>query len=283
MCSLLYAEINIVGAALLLLLLNNMNGSGLRDTPMDQRIFNGCLLMNILIFLFDTGMWLSDANPQFVWRAVNYVSTTLYYLSNPLICLLWLMYADFKIHESRSGLSKRIRFYAIPVAVSSAMSLASPFTGWLFIIDEANRYSRGPLFPVMAFAALFCMALSWGISLSNIYKNGWEQNKSVNIHLVIFPIGVITAVGIQIMFYGVSIIWVCTTLAFASIYINIQNGEISADHLTGLYNRRRLTSTFSGESRRAARVSCCSPSCWIWTSLKASMTNTVISREITRL
>lgn len=29
-------------------------------------------------------------------------------------------------------------------------------------------------------------------------------------------------------------------LAFASIYINIQNGEISTDYLTGLYNRRRL-------------------------------------------
>lgn len=27
-------------------------------------------------------------------------------------------------------------------------------------------------------------------------------------------------------------------LAFASIYINIQNGEISTDHLSGLYNRK---------------------------------------------
>jgi diguanylate cyclase (GGDEF)-like protein len=33
-------------------------------------------------------------------------------------------------------------------------------------------------------------------------------------------------------------------IAFASIYINIQNGEISTDHLTGLYNRRRLDEHF---------------------------------------
>lgn len=49
---------------------------------------------------------------------------------------------------------------------------------------------------------------------------------------------------IQIMFFGVSIIWVCAMIAFASIYINIQNGEISTDHLTGLYNRRRLDEHF---------------------------------------
>ena len=49
---------------------------------------------------------------------------------------------------------------------------------------------------------------------------------------------------LQIIFYGVSIIWVCSMIAFACIYINIQNAEISTDHLTGLYNRRRLDEHF---------------------------------------
>ena len=49
---------------------------------------------------------------------------------------------------------------------------------------------------------------------------------------------------LQIVFYGVSIIWVCSMIAFSSIYINIQNAEISTGHLTGLYNRRRLDQHF---------------------------------------
>ncbi|MDP4133213.1 MAG: GGDEF domain-containing protein [Bacillota bacterium] len=235
-----YAEINIVGIVLLLLLLNNMNRSIYKSRSIDQRIFNGCMIMNILIFLLDTGMWLLDGVPGAAMESANYVVTTLYYISNPLICFLWLMYTDFKIYESKLGLLKRIRLYAVPCVISAALSLASPFTGWLFSIDEKNGYMRGPYFWMMALACLIYLVLSCGMSIKDIYKNGWEGNKSLSIHLVVFPIGIIAASVIQIMFFGVSIIWVCAMLALASIYINIQNGEISTDYLTGLYNRRRL-------------------------------------------
>ena len=60
MIDFLYAEINIIGIVLLLLFLNNMNRNSYKTTPIDQRIFNACMIMNILIFLFDTGMWLVD-------------------------------------------------------------------------------------------------------------------------------------------------------------------------------------------------------------------------------
>lgn len=240
MTSFLYAEINIVGVILLLLLLNNMNRRDFKDIPVDQRIFNGIMVLNIMIFLFDTGMWLVDGNQLQVMRAVNYVVTTLYYMLNPIICFLWLIYTDFKIYESKSGLLKRVWLYAIPAAVSVLISLVSPFTGWFFVIDGENNYIRGPLFLVMVFLSFSYLAFSCVISLYDVYKNGWEENKSVNIHLVAFPIGIIAASVIQIMFFGISIIWVCCMLACVSIYINIQNGEISTDHLTGLYNRRRL-------------------------------------------
>lgn len=244
MTGFLYAEINVIGIVLLLLFLNNMNRGGHKRIPVDQHIFNSCMIMNILIFLFDTGMWMVDGNHLAISRTVNYVVTMLYYVSNPLICLLWLMYTDYKINESRNGLLRRTRLYVIPCAISTVLSLLSPFTGWLFIIDANNNYMRGQYFWVMAFVALLYLAISFGMSLRDVLLNGWEENKNVNIHLVIFPIGIIAASVIQIMFFGVSIIWVCAMIAFASIYINIQNGELSADHLTGLYNRRRLDEHF---------------------------------------
>lgn len=240
----LYAEINVIGIVLLLLFLNNMNRNNHKRIPVDQHIFNACMIMNILIFLFDTGMWMVDGDHLAVSRTVNYLVTMLYYVSNPLICLLWLMYTDFKINESRNSLLKRIRFYVIPCVISTVLSLISLYTGWLFIIDANNNYMRGPYFWIMAFIALFYLVLSFGMSLRDVIINGWEENKNVNIHLIIFPVGIIVASVIQIMFFGVSIIWVCSMIAFASIYINIQNGEISTDHLTGLYNRRRLDEHF---------------------------------------
>ena len=236
----LYAEINLIGIVLLLLFLNNMNKNSRKNTPVDQRIFNGCMVINILIFVFDTGMWLFDGNQIEVLRTGNYIVTMLYYVCNPLICFWWLMYTDYKVHESRSDLLKRIRIYAIPCAVSTVLSMVSLYTSWFFIIDENNNYMRGPYFFVMAVISLLYLIFSFGMALKDVIKNGWGENKSINLHLVIFPIGIFLATAIQIMFFGVSIIWVCSMLAFASIYINIQNGEISTDHLTGLYNRRRF-------------------------------------------
>jgi diguanylate cyclase (GGDEF)-like protein len=185
-------------------------------------------------------MWLFDGNQIEVLRTGNYIVTMLYYVCNPLICFWWLMYTDYKVHESRSDLLKRIRIYAIPCAVSTVLSMVSLYTGWFFIIDENNNYMRGPYFFVMAVISLLYLIFSFGMALKDVIKNGWGENKSINLHLVIFPIGIFLATAIQIMFFGVSIIWVCSMLAFASIYINIQNGEISTDHLTGLYNRRRF-------------------------------------------
>jgi len=240
----LYAQTNVAGIVLLLLFLNNMHKNRHTGMPLDHTLFRACMVVNILVFLLDTGMWLLDGSQLAFSKAANYAVTMLYYVSNPLICLLWLMYTDYKTFENRKGLFRRFRFYVIPCGLSTVLSILSLFTGWLYTIDAGNNYLRGPYFWVMACAAFFYLALSFAISLKDIIANGWGENKNVNIHLVVFPLGIIAASAVQIMFFGISVIWVCATLAFASIYINIQNVEISTDHLTGLYNRRRLDEHF---------------------------------------
>ncbi|MHC1787168.1 MAG: diguanylate cyclase [Christensenellales bacterium] len=240
----LYAEINVAGIVLLLLFLNNMHKNRHKGMPIDQVLFSACIVANVLIFLFDTVMWLVDGSPVAFLGTVNSAVTMLYYISNPLICLLWLMYTDYKIYENRKGLFRRVRFYVVPCAISTVLSVLSLFTGWLYTTDASNTYMRGPYFWVMACAALSYLVLSFGLSLNDIIVNGWRQNKNVSFHLVVFPLGIIAASLLQIMFYGISIIWVCSMVAFASIFINIQNIEISTDHLTGLYNRRRLDEHF---------------------------------------
>ena len=256
MLNVLYAEVNIVGATVLLLMMTNWKRSSFRNLPVDQQIFNGVMFFNLLIFLFDTGMWLADGNPLPAMKAVNYVSTTLYYLFNPSICFLWLLYTDFKIYESSSGLLRRTRFYAVPAIVSAIITLISPFTGWYFVIDGQNRYMRGPLFPVMAIISITYLLLACAMALRDIVKNGWKISQDVNLSLLVFPVGVIIVTIIQIRFFGVSVIWVCAMLACASIYIKIQNTEISTDYLTGLYNRRRLDQHLQRRirARRAERL-----------------------------
>ena len=51
------------------------------------------------------------------------------------------------------------------------------------------------------------------------------------------------------MFYGISIIWLAM-VAFASIYINIQNNELFTDSLTGLNNRNHLDRYYNKRLKR---------------------------------
>lgn len=249
MMDFLYAEINIIGIVLLWLFLNNMNRNKHRKVPLDQAIFNAVMIMNIVIFILDMGMWMADSKDSVVLTFVNQTVTMLYYVSNPLICLVWLLYTDYKINESKNGLIRRFRYYVIPFLINAVLSVMSLFTGWLYTIDANNTYARGPYFWVMALAALIYLLYSFGLAVKDVLKHGWKTNTNVNIHLVIFPIGIIVASVLQILFFGLSIIWVCTMIAIASIYINIQNTETSTDHLTGLYNRRRLDEHFIRKSK----------------------------------
>jgi diguanylate cyclase (GGDEF)-like protein len=236
----LYTEINVVGIVILLLLLHSTSHSGLKDAPLDQRIFNSIMATNILIFLLDTGMWLLDKQPSFAAWFANEVVTTLYYISNPFICFVWLLYVDYKIYENKAALQRRALFYSVPLVFSTIISLVSPFTGWYFVVDAQNRYVRGPYFPVMALVAIIYLLLASVICLYDFFKKGWEKDKSVNLLLAVLTLLNILSAMVQTLFFGVSIIWICTMLACISIYINLQNREISTDYLTGLYNRRRL-------------------------------------------
>lgn len=240
MATFLYAEINIVGIIILLLLLHSNSRSGLKDSPLDQRIFNSIMATNIAIFLLDTGMWLLDGRPSAAAWVANMLVTMLYYIFNPFICFIWLLYVDFKIYENKAALRRRARFYVIPLLFSTALSVISPFTGWYFMVDAQNIYARGPYFFIMAVISLAYLLLASGICLYDFLKNGWEKDQSVNLLLAVLTLVNIASALTQTMFFGMSIIWICTMLGCISIYINLQNREISTDHLTGLYNRRRL-------------------------------------------
>lgn len=240
MTKILYTEINVIGIAILLMLLLNMKKSGKESITLDQKLFNLCMSANIFIFIFDSGMWLFNGNVDYISRLLNNMTTALYYISNPLICFIWLMYTDVKIKESKSGLLKRLKYYIIPVVVNTAISIISIYTGWYYFIDTANNYHRGPLFPVMALISLFYLFYASGISFYDLIKNGWTDSKSLRMLLVFFPIAIIMSAAVQIIFFGLSVIWICTMIAFTGMYLNIQNRELLTDPMTGLFNRRHL-------------------------------------------
>ncbi|MEG2525906.1 MAG: GGDEF domain-containing protein [Oscillospiraceae bacterium] len=239
MKSFLYIEINVIGSAILLLMFLNLNRKRVMHGSPDVRLFNFLIITNVLIFFFDTAMWLVVGKSFFLAHQLNAFVTAMYYTFCPFMCFIWLLYTDFKINEDRSALLKRLKFYLIPVCISAIISLSSPLTGLYFIIDESNIYLRGKLFPLLVVIGLGYLLYAIYISSLAIVKRGWSTNKNLFFYLTVFPSIVLVSALIQALIFELSIIWVCSTIVFFALYINIQNNELSTDYLTGLFNRHR--------------------------------------------
>ena len=125
---------------------------------------------------------------------------------------------------------------AVPAILNALLSVGSLFSGSLFTIDAANVYHRGTWFLVMAaisYSYLLFAFLEILIKQDRISRQDFWP-------LVLFVLPPMLGGVLQVLFYGVSLIWVCVTISILLIFINIQNDRLSTDYLTGLFNRRHM-------------------------------------------
>jgi diguanylate cyclase (GGDEF)-like protein len=230
-------ELNCFGLAILVLIFLNIYHPT-KSYLLDQKLFLSLLVTTAFILVLDMFMWLNDGVPGLTIRIAYNIITVFYYTLNPLICLLWYLYADYYINRSAARLRKVHIPMVIPVLANMILSIISVYTKSLFFIDDNNVYHRGPLFLIMAIISFFYLAHTLVFVLRNRAKIQTREYYT----LLFFPIPPIIGGIIQTLFYGVSLIWICTTISLLLIFINFQNDQLNKDHLTGLFNRRQLDS-----------------------------------------
>lgn len=245
MVQFMYLEVNVICGVILLVMLHNLKEKKLSRRNLDQFIFQGLVASNILIILFDSGMWLLNGATFYLSREMHLFVVCSYYILNPLICWIWLIYTDYKINRSRKYLLKRLPQYSIPFFVNVVLALLSIKTDWLYSVSENNMYTRGPLFVLMALCGLCYLAYAMYLTLKELKRRDWEGYRQEFYYFIIFPVTMIIVSAFQIFFYGLSIIWAATTLLLTIIFVNVQKNEISTDYLTGLNNRRTMDNLLS--------------------------------------
>lgn len=232
--SFLYIELNVFSLVILLLIYFNIHKRNDRMLT-EQRLFMLFLYVQSAILILDSLMWLLDGKTGPMIREIFIAVTVLYYLFNPLICMVWYFYVDYQIYRDEKHF-KKIWPITIPAFANVIMTIVSIWSHTSFYLDENNVYHRGPLFLVMALIAFFYLFYTWVLTIvkrRNIPKQDF-------LPIAIFMLPVIFGGIVQTFFYGVSLIWVCSTISILIIFINIQNAQLYKDHLTGLFNRRQL-------------------------------------------
>ncbi|HEX2986217.1 MAG TPA: diguanylate cyclase [Caproiciproducens sp.] len=232
-----YLEVNLFALAVLLIIFVNIVHRS--DMYMfDQKLYLLMITSNALLLALDTVYWVVNGKPGLYF--LNLWVNILYFMLQPIPCLLWLLYADFEVYGNVSHTRKLILPAAVPTFLLSACSLMNFFGNYIFYIDSNNIYHRGRYFPVIVALTYTYLGLMFLFAALN-YK---RLRKQYLIPVVAFALLPFLGCILQCLFFGVPLIWVCMALSAFIIFVNGQHTQIYRDGLTGLSNRRILDAYF---------------------------------------
>ena len=177
-----------------------------------------------------------DGNTTIIYLVFNTIGNFVIFLMSPVLPSLWVAYVHFQVF--REERKTRRLFYPLCIinAINAIILIFSQFFGWFYYIDSNNIYHRGPLFLFPAFITIILMLAAFTLTVIN--RKNLERKSFLS--LIFFAIPPFISIILQITFYGISLMLNSVVLSLLVVFLNIQNHSMYTDHLTGVYNRKKL-------------------------------------------
>ncbi len=206
-------------------------GKGLLDT----RILR--IMINITMFqcVWDTLVFWVDGQTFAGARTLNYVGNIIYYTLNGTVAYFWPLFTEYKLTNNVQKVKRLATILAIPLFISSALVISSPFTGIIFTVSEDNIYARSGVFFVIPTLLIFLYVI-WGTV--NVYMKRKKAGQYMLFPVIYFVTPIMLAMITQMLYYGVSLIFIGIAIALTGVYISTQSESVYIDQLCGVYNRR---------------------------------------------
>jgi diguanylate cyclase (GGDEF)-like protein len=186
--------------------------------------------MNIIEIL----SWVFDEEPGVLNYYLNFTFNFLVTAINTVIAVLWLYYIDFMLFRDYNRL-KRKKAYMLPAVIMLILSIINVFEPILFVISENNVYQRLPLLWI-SIPLIFGMYI---YALVMVLKYATTHQKKILVGVLVFFIIPIIAAILQLIFYGLMLIWPSTALAILISYLIFETTSNARDYLTNLFTRER--------------------------------------------
>lgn len=189
-----------------------------------------------LLLLLETWSWVFNGIIGEFYADMNYIGNFLLFVFNFLPTTCWFMYLDEKIIGDPNVVKRRKRIYILLNLALVIVVFTNPWTNIMFSIKPGNIYERG--MGVYIMGAVNLMLIPLYIVVSRKHK----RYIMGNVLQVILTLSILPIVGgvLQIMFYGITLIWPMLSLVAIFAYLLIEREELLKDNLTELYTRSRL-------------------------------------------
>ncbi len=173
---------------------------------------------------------------------INMVLNVMYFTVNVAFGYVWCLYAVYRMFGSPRRVKRYAKIICGPIIIALAAVWSTPFTGWVFRIDDNNVYVREKLWLVPAIATIAYVIFG----IVYIYYNRKRINKYMimPIALIISPIFI--GALVQALLPGTAIIAMVVTISLVGLYATTQSESAYIDRLSGVYNRRYLDDYLRG-------------------------------------
>lgn len=242
----LHIDLNVFMAIICLIMYWSNRNMGERQLAYNY-IFRLLILSALALLILEAVTWLLDGNPTPPNGILYHGVTILLYILTPVPAALWALYVNGRIFQSAQRLRSCAVAFGIPVLFCAALTLLSPLTGWMYTIDAQNVYQRGIVYPLLA--AVSFLPIFYASAMVLIHKK--RITARLAYLMVLFMLPPVIGTIIQVLFYGVTVLWSSMTISIFLIYTNVQSSQIHLDHLTGAINRRQLDIILSDRIKAA--------------------------------
>ena len=228
-------EIDIFAAAMLLIVFFSSRISS-PHLAASQR-FRLIVSLTICVLCCDTLCWLLTGLSFPGANELLWILNFFYFTLSGVIAFFWLVYTLTALKPSLHLPPLAWIGMMLPLFSLIVLALASFQHKWLFYIDQANIYHRGPVFQIQTVVCFGYLLAASIIALGQMRRESLPEKRRRCLWMGTFVVMPLLGGTLEILHYGALLLWPCAALSLELVYMSIQNQQISLDALTELNNR----------------------------------------------
>ena len=203
----------------------------IKDKLSRAYLITALIIIFQLIFEALTVILDRNADPLIIQLRV-FMSMALF-LGGPILSLYWMQLLRKMLIPRAKTIKGYKYFIIVPQIFNVTIVVLTPFTDWVFYIDENAIYQRGDFFLVSTIFTYYYMMIAAGMIFNN--RKGIVREDLILL-LIATSIPLLGGI-IQATFYGTLFIWPSVAFALILLYLFLQQRIIHHDFLTGAWTR----------------------------------------------
>jgi len=191
-------------------------------------------LLIIHILLLETTTCIINRRPELWLIPVAELLHVLLFVICPISTFyIYLLFRKI-VFPGEEVFRRRNLILVLPVVISAILAILSPLFHFVFYIDDTNVYHRGDLYLILAFTTYFYIVLAMFVIL---VKRKQVPRQDVSLLVMFIGLPLIGSL-VQMLCYGLLLIWSSTAFSLVLAYITLQQRMMHLDELTGAWDRR---------------------------------------------